>query len=133
MTDNVNHPPHYTNSDAKCDCGRTIECIDIVRHMDFNLGNCIKYIWRNRMKGNALEDLKKARWYLDDEIRQRESTITQNVVNDINSIRCVACNKTYSSAQYYHHKCDHNFTEATCGGCDQTMDLSIIPIHKCEK
>lgn len=71
--DNVNHPKHYTNSAAKCSkCNHPIECIDVTRHLDFNAGNAIKYIWRYKDK-NGIEDLKKARWYLDDLIKQLES------------------------------------------------------------
>lgn len=65
--DPVNHPAHYTSHPSG------IECIEVTRWMNFNLGNAIKYIWRAGNKGNALEDLKKARWYLDDEIKRRES------------------------------------------------------------
>lgn len=71
MADMVNHPPHYTNSEAKCfNCNFTIECIQITRHMDFNLGNALKYIWRAKHKGNELQDLEKAVWYLEDRIAQ---------------------------------------------------------------
>lgn len=74
MTSNITHPPHYTSSAAKCsDCGHAIECIDITRHMGFNLGNAVKYIWRCGLKENTIEDLRKAVWYLEDEIRKRES------------------------------------------------------------
>lgn len=60
MTDNVNHPKHYTTSAAKCsECEKPIECIDVTRHMGFNLGNAMKYIWRHKYK-NGVEDLKKA-------------------------------------------------------------------------
>lgn len=73
--DNVNHPKHYTNSPAACSkCGTCIECIDVTRHMSFNLGNAVKYLWRFQDKG-GLEDLKKARWYLEDEIKQREAKL----------------------------------------------------------
>ena len=72
-SDPVNHPKHYNNSPAQCNCGRRIECIDITRHMNFNLGNVMKYIWRAQDK-NGLEDLQKARWYLDDEIRKLSPT-----------------------------------------------------------
>lgn len=73
--DNVNHPKHYTNSAASCSkCGTGIECIDVTRHMSFNLGNAVKYLWRFNDKG-GLEDLKKARWYLEDEIKQREAKL----------------------------------------------------------
>ena len=77
--DNVNHPPHYTWLKDKCG----IEVIDIIRHMDFDLGNVVKYVLRQGLKSEegmsntekALEDLKKARWYLDDKIKQIENTI----------------------------------------------------------
>lgn len=69
--DMINHPPHYNMGIAKCDCGRKIECIDITRTMNFSLGNAVKYIWRYSYK-NGLEDLKKAAWYLNDQIREME-------------------------------------------------------------
>lgn len=62
----VDHPPHYTQHPSG------IECIQITEHMGFCLGNAVKYIWRADLKQNALEDLKKARWYLDREIAKRE-------------------------------------------------------------
>jgi len=68
MIDNVNSPPHYTSSDAKCICGNPIECIQVTRHMNFNLGNAMKYIWRAEHKGKTIEDLAKAIWYLNNEI-----------------------------------------------------------------
>lgn len=65
MSDPVNHPPHYTSHPSG------IECIQITEHMSFCLGNALKYIWRSDLKGNAIEDLQKARWYLDREIERR--------------------------------------------------------------
>ena len=65
MTDSVNHPPHYQNHPSG------IECIQITEHMGFNLGNAIKYIWRADLKNDAIEDLRKARWYIDREIQKR--------------------------------------------------------------
>lgn len=73
----VSHPSHYTW--LKDLCG--IEVIDITRHMNFNLGNVIKYTLRAGHKSEegysdaekALEDLKKAQWYLNDEIQMKES------------------------------------------------------------
>lgn len=57
MSDNINHPTHYT--------GRNIgyECIDITQYQTFCVGNIIKYLWRYNDKGTPLEDLRKARWY----------------------------------------------------------------------
>lgn len=65
MTDNINHPSHYTSGQAECPgCEAPIECIDIVKHLGFLEGNIMKYIWRHKIK-NGIEDLKKARWYLN--------------------------------------------------------------------
>ena len=61
MTDAIN-PSHYQ------DHGSGIQCIQITEHMNFCLGNAIKYIWRAGLKNNAIEDLRKARWYIDREI-----------------------------------------------------------------
>lgn len=68
MKDNVNNPNHYTSHPSG------IECIDITRHMSFNLGNAFKYIWRADLKNNAIEDLEKAVWYLQDEIKKRKGS-----------------------------------------------------------
>lgn len=72
--DPVNHPSHYTSHPARCECGRGIECIQITEHLGFCVGNAIKYLWRADLKHDdgGLEDLKKARWYVDREIRKRE-------------------------------------------------------------
>ncbi len=71
--DPVNHPKHYTSSKAKCSaCGHPIECIDVTRHMNFDIGNSVKYLWRCDLKKDAIEDLKKTIWYLNDEIAKRE-------------------------------------------------------------
>lgn len=63
--DNVNSPQHYTGHPSG------IECIQITEHMGFNLGNAVKYIWRADLKGNAIEDLKKAAWYIQRELQKR--------------------------------------------------------------
>lgn len=72
--DNVNHPPHY--SWLKEICG--VEPIEILRHMDFDLGNAMKYLLRCGRKGvledgsvdtgKAIEDLEKAIFYINDKI-----------------------------------------------------------------
>lgn len=66
--DMVNHPPHYTAHESG------VECIEIVRWMPFNVGNAVKYCWRAGKKGSTVEDLKKAIWYLEDEIKRLESS-----------------------------------------------------------
>ncbi len=67
MTDKPDpiNPTHYKSHPSG------IECITITEHMGFNLGNAVKYIWRADLKANTIEDLKKARWYLDREIAKR--------------------------------------------------------------
>ena len=61
----VNHPSHYGGED------NPYEAIKIIDHwkLGFNLGNTVKYILRSGRKKKRLEDLKKARWYLDHEIK----------------------------------------------------------------
>lgn len=70
--DQVNHPKYYTSDPSG------IECIDITRHRNFNIGNAIKYLWRAGLKEDKdrklidkqVEDLNKAIWYLVDEIHR---------------------------------------------------------------
>ena len=66
MSDMVNHPPHYNTGG--------IEVIDAIEawELDFHLGNAVKYIARAGRKGDELEDLRKARWYLKRAITCRE-------------------------------------------------------------
>lgn len=65
----VHHPIHYNKHPSG------VECIQIVRYMSFNLGNVVKYIWRAGLKDGVvtLQDLKKAAWYLNDEISRLEA------------------------------------------------------------
>ncbi len=69
--DNVAHPAHYTSHPSG------IECIQITEHMGFNLGNALKYIWRCDLKRDAIEDLEKAKWYVEREIDKRRITLTK--------------------------------------------------------
>ncbi len=63
--DPVNKPKHYRQHPSG------VECIQITEHMSFTLGNAIKYIWRADLK-NGIEDLEKAKWYLEREIEKRK-------------------------------------------------------------
>ena len=80
--DPVNHPTHYTWLKDKCG----IEVIDITRHLDFDLGNAIKYILRAGKKPiiskenininkAAIQDLQKAIWYINDKIKMLDNEI----------------------------------------------------------
>lgn len=81
IEEKVSHPSHYTW--LKDVCG--IEVIDIARYMDFNAGNALKYILRSGHKAEKgytktekqIEDLKKAIWYLEDEIKLLQNNIAK--------------------------------------------------------
>ena len=70
--DSVNHPAHYNSHPSG------IECIEIARHHNFNIGNTIKDLWRAGLKSEEgmedtdkqVEDLNKAIWYIKDEIKR---------------------------------------------------------------
>jgi len=66
MKEKINHPKHYNKG--------KIEVIDAIVDWDLNfcIGNVVKYVARHKHKKDSLEDLKKARWYLDYEIRKLE-------------------------------------------------------------
>lgn len=77
LEDKVNHPSHYTWLRELCG----IEVIDITRHLSFDRGNAVKYLLRAGHKPEEgyserqklIEDLKKAIWYINDEIKQLEN------------------------------------------------------------
>lgn len=63
--DPVQNPVHYTSDPSG------VECIQITRHRNFNIGNAIKYLWRAGLKEDAkIQDLRKAIWYIEDEIKR---------------------------------------------------------------
>lgn len=85
--DNINHPKHYTSDDSG------VECIQITRHRNFNVGNAIKYLWRAGLKYDSdkeviqkeIEDLNKAVWYIVDEIHRLEGicNVNTDILNTI--------------------------------------------------
>ena len=62
--DPVNHPDHY------CKHPSGVEAIQVTEHFNFCVGNAIKYLWRAGEKGKYIEDLKKAKWYIEREINR---------------------------------------------------------------
>lgn len=94
MTDLVNHPPHYTSNPFG------LETIEITRHYNFDVGNALKYILRAGKKGDdgrgnelgpldeaaaKVKDLRKAIWYLEDEVAQIRSQYTGWNLDDLYS------------------------------------------------
>ena len=75
MSEAVNHPRHYTSHPSG------IEAIEVTRHMNFNTGNAMKYLWRAGIKNEDahIQDLEKALFYVKDEIRrlQQDKLITK--------------------------------------------------------
>lgn len=78
--DLVNHPPHYKQGG--------IETIDFIeaKGLNYHLGNTVKYITRADHKGTALQDLQKARWYLDREIAKRTEALARSQAQVITGI-----------------------------------------------
>jgi hypothetical protein len=103
MHDQVNSPLHYTSHPSG------IECLEITRHMCFNLGNVIKYVWRADLKGKNIEDLKKAAFYLQDEIALREKA---------EKIGSIALPPSYTGS-YFNMPC---YSESGAGAINHTKE-----------
>lgn len=103
--DQVNHPKHYTSDPSG------IECIDITRHRNFNIGNAIKYLWRAGLKEDKdrklidkqIEDLNKAVWYLVDEIHRLGSRCTVKT-DSINTCLPIDNESIIDATLNYHEK-----------------------------
>ena len=63
----VHHPSHYNQSPSG------VECLTVVRHMNYNLGTAMAYIWRSPHKGEQIQDLQKAICHLQDEITRLQT------------------------------------------------------------
>lgn len=106
--DNVNHPKHYTSDPSG------IECIDITRHRNFNVGNAIKYLWRAGLKIDAnkssinkqIEDLEKAVWYIVDEIHRLGGRCTVKT-DSINTCLPIDNESIIEAVLNYHIKIDN--------------------------
>lgn len=86
MSDTVHNPPHYKSGG--------IEVIDVIEafELNFRLANVIKYVLRAGRKGDALTDLRKAKYYLDREICKRESKAeADEVAGDAAHTKPVVC------------------------------------------
>ena len=68
LTSLVDHPAHYNQHPAG------VECIDIIEHFNFNVGSAMKYLWCAGLKGDPMEDLEKAAWYVQREINRINET-----------------------------------------------------------
>ena len=103
--DQVNHPKHYTSDPSG------IECIDVTRHRNFNVGNAIKYLWRAGLKIDAdksfinkqIEDLEKAVWYIVDEIHRLGGRCTVKT-DSINTCLPIDTESIIEAALNYHMK-----------------------------
>lgn len=106
--DNINHPKHYTSDPSG------IECIDITRHRNFNVGNAIKYLWRAGLKIDAdkssinkqIEDLEKAVWYIVDEIHRLGGRCTVKT-DSINTCLPIDNESIIEAVLNYHIKIDN--------------------------
>ena len=80
----VNHPPHYQSVSTigrpileamgilpgtlEMECIEALEHLEVAKRWNFNILSAVKYLWRCGMKGDSIEDLRKARWYLNRQI-----------------------------------------------------------------
>ncbi len=84
-TDSVNSPKHYNSHPSG------VECITITEHMNFNVGNAVKYLWRAGLKQDPdkaqrdkhIEDLEKAAWYVNREIRRLRHQAAEAAIPDL--------------------------------------------------
>ena len=103
--DQINNPKHYTSDPSG------IECIDITRHRNFNIGNAIKYLWRAGLKEDKdrklidkqIEDLNKAVWYLVDEIHRLGGRCTVKT-DSINTCLPIDNESIINATLNYHEK-----------------------------
>lgn len=87
---NIIRPKHYNCNPSG------VECIDIIQHMNFCCGSAIKYIWRADLKNNAIEDLEKAKYLLDIEIKRRsnEARSKEEGARETNPDEHIECDKS---------------------------------------
>lgn len=89
MSDSVNHPSHYTAYD--------IEVIELTRRLNFDAGNCVKYILRAPFKGKTYEDLCKAMWYADDIVHNGKKSSRM-------FLKAKAYDKLYKKVHYFENR-----------------------------
>jgi hypothetical protein len=120
-TDNVNHPKHYTSDPSG------IECIQITRHRNFNIGNAIKYLWRAGLKDDAnmsalekqIEDNNKAIWYITDENKRlQELIVTPEPLR-----LCPVCNvqRIWNPIPTSWITCEEHVGKEICDLCKKTI------------
>jgi hypothetical protein len=109
VTDNIN-PDHYRSHPSG------VECIQVTEHLNFCIGNAIKYLWRAGLKGDAVEDLRKAAWYIDREIKRLSDVVPSPTYADEYKIdptgprRCPTCQWLDQETD----QCGHQFPQL-CG------------------
>ena len=109
MSNNVTHPRHYISHPSG------IECIEITRHHNFNIGNAIKYLWRAGLKEEQgktnkekqIEDLNKAIWYI------------QDYINTL----LASSNNNKEEVAFNHNKCGSHKNCNGNKGCDIGLDI----------
>lgn len=128
IIDNVNHPKHYT-SDAS-----GVECIQVARHRNFNVGNAIKYLWRAGLKQDAdkesiqkeIEDLNKAVWYIIDEIHRLGGKC--NVETDVMDTKIPTSNKDIINS-VLNYRVYIKDRPITIIGCSRNLDKTKADIQ----
>lgn len=119
MSDNVNHPSHYTSGFEF----RAPECIDFTKHMSFVRGNAFKYVWRCGLKGDKdkwIEDLEKAKWYLSDAANDKGKT-------DMDTLMAVF--SLLKKEETHKYKALHNIATGWFGVARREIEAMILDIR----
>lgn len=115
--DPVDHPKHYTQHPSG------VECITITEHMGFCLGNAMKYIWRAGEKGDAIEDLKKAKWYLDREIFRRSKPLSVEAARERRVCRFCKKDDKPGVDNPFLYNCGQEFAHKKCMEASQCANV----------
>lgn len=115
--ESVNHPDHYNWLPG-------VECMDVVKHFDFCLGNVIKYVWRaGRKEGaEALEDLQKAAFYLDQRIDDLNASLPVQLLD--NEAECPHCGADLSDWHFTERVFRGEWEHCRCPLCKRWFTVS---------
>jgi len=111
----VDHPAHYGGADNPYEVIKVIDAWQL----DFALGNAVKYIARAKHKGSELEDLKKARWYLDHAIEQLERddrSLNKDIIHLMTCDSMIACGVPVQYGTYFNVE----VSKVNCRDCLKT-------------
>ena len=121
MSDPIEKPAHYNQFPG-------VEVIDLTKWLNFPMGNVVKYVARADFKGNALEDLRKARTYLDIEIAKRESGQCVTAGQDADKVCNVEQDKEVDAMRMSHDELFNMIAPQECWTVHDADGLDVLPV-----